>query len=220
MAEIEIPQPEEMHEKAENPVTKRIALFVAIYAVGLAIAAFGGKNVSKELFLLKQEQSRIESASRQEEFNTWNQFQSKSTRESLYRNERNILEAEQKGLAANFPAYRSSLLSQFVAEEARMKSDKDELAAKAAKIRKDGEDKVAKIEQEYQKNERKDPYLDFAEVLFQLGIVLASVAMLSGKKWAFYLSIILGVVALLLMLNGFFLFDGGNLLGSHNAAAH
>ena len=169
MAEIEIPQPDEMHEKSENPFTKRIALFVAIYAVGLAISAFGGKNVSKELFLLKQEQSRIESASRQEEFNTWNQFQSKSTRESLYRNERNILEAEQKGLAANFPVYRSSLLKQFVDEEARMKSDKEELAAKAVKIRKEGEEKVAKIELEYQKYERKDPYLEFAEVLFNWG---------------------------------------------------
>ena len=67
---------------------KRIALFVAIYAVGLAISAFGGKNVSKELFLLKQEQTRIESGARQDEFNTWNQFQSKSTRESLYRDAR------------------------------------------------------------------------------------------------------------------------------------
>ena len=46
MAEIEIPQPEEMHEKAENPFMKRVALFVAISAVGLAISGYGGKNVS------------------------------------------------------------------------------------------------------------------------------------------------------------------------------
>ena len=218
MAEIEIPQPEEMHEKAENPFMKRIALFVAIYAVGLAISAFGGKNVSKELFLLKQEQTRIESGARQDEFNTWNQFQSKSTRESLYRNERNILEAEEKGLGATFPPYRSALLKQFVVEEARMKTDKDELAAKAAKIRKEGEEKVEKIQHEYHKNERKDPYFDFAEVLFQLGIVLASVAMLSGKKWAFVLSLILGAIALLLSINGFGLIVA--VPGIESAAAH
>lgn len=215
MAEVEIPQPDEMHEKAENPFMKRVALFVAIYAVGLAISGFGGKNVSKELFLLKQEQTRIESAARQDEFNTWNQFQSKSTRESLYRNERSILEAESKGLGTGFPAFRAALLKQFMEDESRMKTDKDELAAKATKIREEGKEKVAKIEIEYNKNERKDPYFDFAEMLFQLSIVLASVAMLSGKKWAFHVSLALAGAALVLMLNGFFLFDGGNLLAGH-----
>ncbi|MFO0937716.1 MAG: DUF4337 domain-containing protein [Gemmataceae bacterium] len=217
MAEIEIPQPEEMHEKAENPFTKRIALFVAIYAVGLAIAAFGGKNCAKELFLLKQEQARVESTSRQETFNTWGQYQSKSTRESMYRNEITILKAEEKGMTP-FPAYRAELLKQFMDEEARMKKDKEELAAKANAIEKKGKEDFEKIEKNFQKYERKDPYFDFAEVLFQLGIVLASVAMLSGKNWPFFLSIALGITATLLMINGFGLFVA--IPGLDHGAAH
>ena len=49
MAEIEIPNPHEVHERAENPFTRTVALFVAVYAVGLAIASFGGKDAGKEI---------------------------------------------------------------------------------------------------------------------------------------------------------------------------
>jgi fatty acid desaturase len=206
MPDIEIPDPDEAKEKAEKPFTRMVALFVAIYAVGLAFASFGASNVTKELLLLKAEQARIESDHRQREQNEWNQFQSKSTRESLYRNEKSLLEAEAAGLGAAFPEYKKKLLESFVAEEARMKSDKDGLAAAALKIRADGKVAFDKIEAEYKKNERKDPYFDFAEVLFQLGIVLASVAMLAEKKWAFVLSLVLAGVALLLTFNGFGLF--------------
>ena len=53
---------------------------------------------------------------------------------------------------------------------------------------------------------RKDPYFDFAEVAFQVAIVLASVAMLSGKRWAFVTSLVLAVLATALAANGFGLF--------------
>ena len=42
MAEIELPNPHEAKERAEDPFTKMVALSVAIYAVVLAIAAAGG----------------------------------------------------------------------------------------------------------------------------------------------------------------------------------
>lgn len=62
----------------------------------------------------------------------------------------------------------------------------------------------------------KDPYFDFAEVGFQIAIVLASVAMLSCRRWAFYASLILVGLAVLLTVNGFALLvavpglDGGH----------
>lgn len=206
MAEIEIPDPKEVHEKAENPFTRRIALFVAIFAVGLAFASFGAGNVTKELILLKQDQARIESESRQEEFNKWSQFQSKSTREALYKNQSSILEMEKAELNEKFPEFKVKLLKQFTEDTERMKKDKDDLAAEAKAINQKGKADSDKVQEEYKIVTRKDPYFDFAEVMFQLAIVLASVAMLSEKKWPFYLSLILGILAAFLTINGFFLF--------------
>ena len=45
MAEVEIPDPHEVHEKAENPFSKKVAFAVAVYAVVLAIASAGGKTL-------------------------------------------------------------------------------------------------------------------------------------------------------------------------------
>ena len=53
---------------------------------------------------------------------------------------------------------------------------------------------------------RRDPYFDYAEVLLQISIVLASVAMLSGKRWAFYASLALAGLGALLCANGYGLF--------------
>jgi hypothetical protein len=207
MAEIEIPQPDEIHEKAENPFTRMVALFVAIYAVGLAFAAFGGNNVAKEMFVTKQEEARVESAAQQQEFNTWNQFQAKSIREAIYRNERERLEAEKELIPTEFNAspLKPKLLERAAKEEGRMKTDKDELTAKAKKIHEDGAEKVKELRHELAKLGRQDPYFDFAEVGFQLAIVLASVSMLAGKRWAFVLSLILAIASILFTINGFFL---------------
>ena len=219
MAEIEIPNPHEVHERAENPFTRTVALFVAVYAVGLAIASFGGKDAGKEISLLKQEEAQVDNATKQEEFNTWGQYQSKSTREALYKNDREALEAEKAGTGSSFPAYKVTLLDKLIAEEKRMKADKEELAEKAKTIHEGGEKKVKGLQEQLGVYRRKDPYFDFAEVGFQLGIVLASVSMLAEKKWAFILSLILAALSAVLTVNGFMLLvavpgiDGG---GGHH----
>ena len=67
MPEVEIPHPHEVHEKAENPFTKAVALAVAVYAVGLAFATFGGHNAAKEMMMAKAEES-----------NQWNRYRRKA----------------------------------------------------------------------------------------------------------------------------------------------
>ncbi len=181
MPEVEIPRPHEVAEKAENPFTRAVALCVAVYACGLAVATFGGHNAAKEMMMSKAEES-----------NQWNRYQSKSTRAALYKLEATRLQAEREVDGDRFPPARGRLLDVAVKEEARMKADMDEIEA------------AAKHHQaEVKLMMRKDPYFDFAEVGFQLAIVLASVAMLSGKRWAFYASLVLAVGAVLLTANGF-----------------
>ncbi|HEX8920379.1 MAG TPA: DUF4337 family protein, partial [Pyrinomonadaceae bacterium] len=51
-----------------------------------------------------------------------------------------------------------------------------------------------------------DPNFDFAEALFQIAIVLASVAILAMSRLIFKVSLVVGALAFLLMLNGYFLF--------------
>jgi hypothetical protein len=50
---------------------------------------------------------------------------------------------------------------------------------------------------------KQDPYFDYAEVLLQIAIVLASVAIVSGISWLVLGSAALGILGTLLMINGF-----------------
>jgi Domain of unknown function (DUF4337) len=207
MAEVEIPDPDEIHEKAENPFTKMVAFFVAIYAVALAFASLGAGGVDKDKFISKQEEARVESKAQQDEFNTWNQFQAKTIREALYRQQREMLEIEQKLNATEFgnSPLKKALLERASQEENRMKADKDELAKRANEIREKGKEEVQKIRDELAKLDRQDPYFEFGEMGLQLAIVLASIAMLSNKRWAFAVSLLLAVISILLTINGFYL---------------
>lgn len=193
----------EVPHEADDPFTRTVALSVAVYAVGLAIASFGGHNVAKEMLETKQEEARVENVALQAEAAEWQQFQSKSTREAGYRIQKELLQAEKDGTGAAFPAYKDKLLEKLAAEEKRMKDDKDGLAKKAGEIKAEGAAKVKHLREELDKFHRKDPYFDFAEVAYQLAIVMASVAILGKKWWAFLVSAGLAVVALIFTVNGF-----------------
>jgi hypothetical protein len=207
MAEIEIPDPDEVQEKAENPFTRMVAFFVAIYAVALAFASLGGGDVDKDKFISKQEEARIESKAQQDEFNTWNRFQAKSIREALYRNERERLETEREVVPVEFNAspLKNMLLERAAKEEGRMKADKSELEAEAKAINTKGKEDIQKIRDELAKLDRKDPYFEYGEMGLQLAIVLASISMIANKRWAFALSVVLALVSIVFTVNGFYL---------------
>jgi len=50
-----------------------------------------------------------------------------------------------------------------------------------------------------------DPNFDYAEAFFQIAIVLASVAILATSRRIMYFSIVVGILATVLMINGYFL---------------
>jgi hypothetical protein len=62
------------------------------------------------------------------------------------------------------------------------------------------------FEAERDRAQRQDPNFDFAEALFQIAIVLASVAILAHSRMTLVVSLISGAAAAALMLNGYFLF--------------
>ena len=155
--------------------------------MSLAIASLGGSNAMKEMLLSQQEAS-----------NQWAFYQSKVIREHLNRGNKLMLEtqlAEPSSLKGAEREKFQALAKKFADEENRMNADKKEIEpkAKAAEALRD-------------RNQKKDPYFDYAEVLLQIAIVTASISILSTSRPMFWFSLALAICGTLLSVNGFTLF--------------
>ncbi|HAM51577.1 MAG TPA: hypothetical protein DCP92_13145 [Nitrospiraceae bacterium] len=187
MAELEIPNVEELEELRAKQFTKRTALITAIFAVILAIASLGGNKSSKEMLMSQQQSS-----------DQWAFYQAKVIREHLYRNEKLRLEADliERGdtMKPEARSHYQTLMKKLGEEEVRYDSEKKEL-----------EQEAKKLEHERDINRDKLPYFEYAEVLLQISIVLASIAILSSLHAIFYFSVIAASLGTLLTLNGYLL---------------
>lgn len=187
MAEIEIPDPEEMGEIREKAFTRKVALTTAIYAVILAVTSLGGNNAMKEMLLAQQQAS-----------DQWAYYQAKVIREHLYRIEKMRLEAglleRGEGVSQEVRDHYEKLRKKVEEEERRYNSEKKEIEAEARRL-----------EHERDLNRDKDPYFDYAEVLLQIAIVMATVAILSTSPLMYGFSIVLAAVGAMLSANGFLL---------------
>ena len=185
MAEIELPNTEELEEIKTKRFTRRVALTTALYAVILAITALGGNNSMKEMLLAQQEAA-----------NQWAFYQAKAMRENLYKIQRSNLEAEFKERAEYLkPEARTRF-------EDRIKKATDE-EVRYATEKKVIEGEAKKAEHERDLNKKRDPYFDFAEVLLQISIVMASIAILSSSRAVFSFSLVVAVMGAILSFNGF-----------------
>jgi len=184
VAEVELPNPEELEERRDKAFSRRVALVTAIYAVVLAIASLGGNNAMKEMLIAQQEAS-----------NQWAYYQSKVIREHLNRGNKVMLETQLADPSALKGAEREkfeALAKKFGDEEKRMVVDKKEI-----------EPKARAFEAERDRNQTKDPYFDYAEVMLQIAIVTASISILSTSRPMFWFSLILAISGTLLSVNGF-----------------
>jgi len=187
MAEIELPNLEELEEAKEKKFTKRVALVTAMFAVMLAITSLGGNNAMKEMLLAAQESS-----------NQWAYYQAKVLREHLYRSQKASLEAQ---LLERGNAMKPEVRGQF---EALIKKAGDEEARFGAE-KKAVEQEAKKLEHERDINRSKDPYFDYAEVLLQIAIVMASISILSSSRPVFYFALVSAGLGTILSVNGFLL---------------
>ncbi|MCE5244980.1 MAG: DUF4337 domain-containing protein [Syntrophobacteraceae bacterium] len=188
MTEVELPNPEDLEEIKGKAFTRRVALITAIYAVMLAITSLGGGNAMKEMLLAQQQVS-----------DQWAYYQAKAVREHLYRAERVQLELTLlTGADTMKPEARSALegaLKNMAEEEDRFRREK-----------KDIEQVAKKLEAERDVNRSKDPYFDYAEVLLQIAIVMASISILAVSPRIFQFSLAMAVLGPILCTNGFLLF--------------
>jgi hypothetical protein len=188
MAEVELPNPEELHERGEDRFGRRVALVTAVFAVVLSISSLGGNNATKEMLLAQQKSS-----------DQWAFYQAKVIREHLYRAHKLRLEAD---LAEREGALRPPTREKL--EALAKKYEEDEKRYNAEK--KDIERDATKLERVRDVSATRDPYFDLAEVFLQIAIVMSSVSILSRSRPVFYFSLVLAVVGTTLTLNGYFLF--------------
>lgn len=179
--------PEIPVEHAKGTFESRVALATAILAVALAFASVGGNYMTKELLLAQQQAS-----------NQWAFYQAKVIREHLYR-----VQAEQVELAL---AERSASMPAAAREQAegRMVKYREE-AERYSKEKKEIEAEAGRLERERDFALARDHNFELSEVAFQVAIILGSVTILSGTRRIFVASLVMGALATLLALNGFFL---------------
>ena len=187
MSEVELPNIEELEEEKKKNFTRRAALTTAIFAVILAITSLGGNNAMKEMLLAQQQAS-----------DQWGFYQAKVIREHLYRSEKLRLETDllERGILMKpgAKARIESMVKRMAEEETRFGAEKKAI-----------EEEAKKLEHERDVNRSKDPYFDYAEVLLQIAIVMASISILSGSRPVFYLAIIGASLGTLFSLNGYVL---------------
>ena len=186
MAEVELPNPEELEERRDKAFSRRVALTTAVYAVLLAIASLGGNNAMEDILLAQQEAT-----------NQWAYYQAKVVREHLNRGNKLLVEtqlAEPSPLKGSERAKFEELARKYADEEKRMNADK-----------KDIEKDARKFEKARDVNKAKDVYFDYAEVFLQISIVSSSVAILAASRPMFWFSAVLAILGAASTLNGFLL---------------
>jgi hypothetical protein len=188
VAEVELPNPEELRERREHHFSRRVALVTAVYAVLLAMAALGGNHAMKEMLLAQQQSS-----------DQWAFYQAKVIREHQYRGQKLRLEVDllERGDSIKPEAREKldALIKRFAEEEKRYSEEK-----------KDIEKEAKRLEHERDLWQAKDPFFLLAEALLQIAIVMASVSILARSGAIFGFSLVLAVAGALLTLNGFFFF--------------
>jgi hypothetical protein len=191
---------ERAERRATDSFRTRAALAIAIEAMLLAIANLGGGNATKEALNTNVTVT-----------DTWAFYQARNIRQTA--NE----------LAANDLRTQLLLHGDALSEQAQgeIQDRIDRYNATAARYESDpspdprypagtGKKELADFatEQEHVRDHAlaQDPNFDFSTALFQIGIVLGSVAIVSTSRPILALSIGGGLIAAVLMLNGFFLF--------------
>jgi hypothetical protein len=187
MAEVELPKLEELEEIKTKVFTKRVALTTAIFAVLLAITSLGGNNATKEMLLSQQQAS-----------DQWAFYQSKALREHLYKTNGLRIEVDllERGAGMKPEAKKryEAMLKDVRAEEMRYGEEKKKI-----------EEEAKHLEAERNKYLSKDPYFDYAEVLLQISIVMASISILAVSHQIFYFAVVSASLGTILMVNGYLL---------------
>jgi hypothetical protein len=202
LVELSEAEEEKKERKEEDKFRGLAAIIIAVMAMLLAITSLGGGNVAEDIM-----GNNIHAS------DTWAFYQAKSIRQTANKLAAEELESQlllqQNSLTPETRQALEKKVQQYNETAARYESepDKDE---PNNPLKGEGKKELSARAKDFEAQRDRallqDPNFDFAEALFQIAIVLASVAILSSRRMILNLAILLGTVALVLMLNGYFLF--------------
>ncbi len=190
----------EARENADEKFKSRAALIIAFMATLLAITSLGGGNAAEDVA-----NNNIHAS------DTWAFYQAKSIRQTTMRVAADGLEADLRANPNMPPDGREFIqkkIDEYRATAARYEDepDKDDPGnILKGEGRKQLTARAKDYEAQREEAAKKDPNFDFSEALFQIAIVLASVAILADSRLVLRISLFVGAAATLLMLNGYFL---------------
>jgi hypothetical protein len=188
-------------ERAEAEAGERFrnlaALTIAIMAMLLAIGSLGGGNATDDMIY-----GNIKAS------DTWAFYQAKNVRQTEYRIAADRLELElaDPTLNATARAAAEAQLARYRETIARYDNEPDP-GAPADSLRGEGKKQLATQARGYEavreRASQQDGNFDYSEVLLQLAIVLGSVAILSSSRPVLGMSLVLGAIGAVLLINGF-----------------
>jgi hypothetical protein len=178
---------------AERDRFRRLtAIYVGVVAMLLAIATLGGADATKEML-----NANIHAS------DTYAFYQAKYIRQLNYEiaaAQIALLADATPGLTAEQRAHAAALVKQYRSTASRYESDpakgdgKKELLAEARDWEHERDHAAAQA-----------PNFEYAEALFQIAIVLGSVAIVAASPWLLGVSGVLAAAGILLTLNGYLL---------------
>ena len=190
----------EEEKQADVHFRRRAAVGIGVLAMLLAIAALGGNSATREMI-----SDNILAA------DTWAFFQAKTIRQTSQQLAATQLEALLASHPTMPPEARGVLqqaIERAKATAARYESEpsqEDPSNPLKGEGRKELRKRAEYLEHKRDHAEAQLPHFEYAEALFQIAIVLGSVSIVATSRPLFGAGIALGLVAILFMLNGFFL---------------
>jgi hypothetical protein len=178
-----------LKDAKELDTSRWVAIYIAVLAVFLSICTVGGGNSTKDAT-----RTNIQAS------DTWAFYQAKNSRQTNYKLAADALQLRlaEPGLPDEVRQKIETAAAAYKAEIDRLETEpqrgegKKELAAKARQFEKERDTAL-----------RQDPYFDYAQAFLQIAVVLASAAIVLRNSALFVGSGLLGVLGVLLMINGF-----------------
>ncbi len=184
---------DEGEKSADSKFRSLAALAIAVMASLLAVTSLGGGNAAEDIMNYNIQAS-----------DTWAFYQAKTIRKTSVELAADALEAQLAASTNLQPEQRAALekkIAEYRQTAARYESEPDK-----GEGRKELSQKAQAFAAQRDRAMEQDPNFDFSEALFQIAIVLASVAILATSRKIFIAALAVGALAFVLMLNGYLLF--------------
>jgi hypothetical protein len=162
----------------EDPSLAPISVTMAMLAVLVAVVTLLGHRAHTEEVVLQAKAS-----------DQWAYYQAKNIR----RHEDEIFSDLASVQTSTDVAALAKLREKYSSEAARYKDDQKEI-----------EDKAREMEAEVGTERNRADRYDLAEVFLEVGLVITSITLLSGRRFFWMLGMLLGVIGIVLAGTGFF----------------